>query len=94
MRQEKYKRLKRMYETKHMEDICSDAIEATREEEVIKELGRKIRATQKQLITLTGGYDSEANSLLEDLLNLYSQRDSKLFEAIYMLGACDAEVYL
>lgn len=90
MRQERYKRLKRMYDTKHMEDVCNDAIEAVHEEETIKELGKKIRETQKQLIMLTGGYESEANSLLED----YNQRESKLFEAIYILGACDAETYL
>lgn len=46
------------------------------------------------MIMLTGGYESEANSLLEDFLNLYNQRESKLFEAIYILGACDAETYL
>lgn len=94
MRQERYKRLKRMYDTKHMEDVCNDAIEAVHEEETIKELGKKIRETQKQLIMLTGGYESEANSILEDFLNLYNQRESKLFEAIYILGACDAETYL
>lgn len=33
MRQERYKRLKRMYDTKHMEDVCNDAIEAVHEEE-------------------------------------------------------------
>lgn len=38
--------------------------------------------------------EAERRSLLEDFLNLYNQRESKLFEAIYILGACDAETYL
>ena len=80
----------------YLSDIVAEAnmIQAVHEEETIKELGKKIRETQKQLIMLTGGYESEANSLLEDFLNLYNQRESKLFEAIYILGACDAETYL
>ena len=28
MRQEKYDRLKKMYDSKHFEDVCADAIEA------------------------------------------------------------------
>lgn len=94
MRQERYKRLKKMYDSKHLEDVCADAIEAVHGEEAIKDLSKEIRDKQQQLIVLTGGYDSEANSLLEDLLNLYSQRESKLLEAIYILGVCDAETYL
>ena len=28
MRQEKYEKLKQLYDSKHMEDVCADAIEA------------------------------------------------------------------
>lgn len=94
MRQEKYEKLKKLYETKHTEDVCSDAIEAIQAEKLIKELGQKIQEKQQQLITLSGGYDSETNMVLEDLLDLYNKRESKLLEAVYILGACDAETYL
>jgi predicted glycosyltransferase len=94
MRQEKYDRLKKMYDSKHMEDVCADAVEAVRSEKKIKELSKEIADTQQRLIDMIGGFDSEASSLLEDLLDLYNQRESKLFEAIYILGACDAETYL
>ena len=94
MRQEKYDRLKKMYDSKHMEDVCADAVEAVRSEKKIKELSKEIADTQQRLIDMIGGFDSEASSLLEDLQDLYNQRESKLFEAIYILGACDAEVYL
>ena len=49
---------------------------------------------QQKLILLIGGYDSEANMVLEDLMDIYNERESKLLEALYILGACDAEVYL
>ena len=94
MRREKYENLKKLYETKHMEDVCGDAIEAIRAEELIKELGRKIQEKQKKLISLAGGYDSELYAVLEDLMDLYEERESKLLEALNILGACDAEVYL
>lgn len=93
MRKERYERLKKLYETKH-EDICSDAIEAICAEESIKELDRKIREKQQQLISLSGGYDSELNVALEYLMDLYGERESKLFEALYILGVCDADIYL
>lgn len=94
MRPEKYKKLKKLYETKHTEDVCSDAIEAIHEEELIKELGKKIQEKQQQLISIAGGYDSELYAVLEDLMDLYEERESKLLEALYILGACDAEIYL
>ena len=83
MRQEMYNRLKKMYESKHMEDACTDAIEAIHAEKKVKELSKEIADTQQRLIDMIGGFDSEASSLLEDLLDLYNQRESKLFEAIY-----------
>ena len=94
MRTERYEHLKRMYESKHVEDVCGDAIEAIHAEEIIKDMGRRIQEKQQKLISLIGGYDSEANMLLEDLMDLYNERESKLLEALYILGACDAEVYL
>lgn len=94
MRQEMYNKLKRMYDSKHMEDACTDAIEAIHAEKKINELRKKIAEKQRQLIGMIGGFDSDANSVLEDLINLYNERDSKLFEALYILGACDAETYL
>jgi DNA mismatch repair ATPase MutS len=94
MRKERYEHLKRMYESKHVEDVCGDAIEAIHAEEIIEELGRKIREKQQQLIALAGGYDSEMNKELEELMDLYNERESKLLEALYILGVCDAEVYL
>lgn len=94
MRQERYDKLKKMYDSKHLEDVCADAVEAVRSEKKIKELSKEIADTQQRLIDMIGGFDSEASSLLEDLQDLYNQRESKLFEAIYILGACDAEVYL
>lgn len=83
-----------MYESKHVEDVCGDAIEAIHAEEIIKDMGRRIQEKQQKLISLIGGYDSEANMVLEDLMDLYNERESKLLEALYILGACDAEVYL
>lgn len=94
MRKERYEHLKRMYESKHVEDVCGDAIEAIHAEEIIKDMGRRIQEKQQKLISLIGGYDSEANMVLEDLMDLYNERESKLLEALYILGACDAEVYL
>ena len=94
MRKERYEHLKRMYESKHVEDVWGDAIEAIHTEEIIKDMGRRIQEKQQKLISLIGGYDSEANMLLEDLMDLYNERESKLLEALYILGACDAEVYL
>lgn len=94
MRKEKYELLKKMYESKHREDICGDAIEAINAEEIIKDMGRRIQEKQQKLISLIGGYDSEANMVLEDLMDIYNERESKLLEALYILGACDAEVYL
>ena len=38
MRQEKYDRLKKMYDSKHFEDVCADAIEAVNAEK--KKIGR------------------------------------------------------
>lgn len=94
MRQEMYEKLKKLYETKHTEDVCGDAIEAIHAEDVIKGLGKKIQEKQQQLIALAGGYDSEINKELEELMDLYNERESKLLEALYILGICDAEVYL
>ncbi len=93
MREERYNRLKKLYETKH-EDVCSDAIEAIHAEECMKALEKKIQEAQQKMISLVGGCDSEVNKVLEDLMDLYSERESKLLEALYILGACDAEVYL
>lgn len=94
MRKERYEHLKHMYESKHGEDVCGDAIEAIHAEEIIKDMGRRIQEKQQKLISLIGGYDSEANMVLEDLMDIYNERESKLLEALYILGACDAEVYL
>ena len=100
MRKERYELLKKMYESKHGEDVCGDAIEAINAEALVKELGQKIQEKQQKLISLIGGYDSEANMVLEDLMDtlknfrVYNERESKLLEALYILGACDAEVYL
>ena len=94
MRKERYELLKKMYESTHGEDVCGDAIEAINAEALVKELGQKIQEKQQKLISLIGGYDSEANMVLEDLMDIYNERESKLLEALYILGACDAEVYL
>ena len=94
MRKERYELLKKMYESKHGEDVCGDAIEAINAEALVKELGQKIQEKQQKLISLIGGYDSEANMVLEDLMDIYNEREIKLLEALYILGACDAEVYL
>ena len=94
MRKERYELLKKMYESKHGEDVCGDAIEAINAEALVKELGQKIQEKQQKLISLIGGYDSEANMVLEDLMDIYNERESKLLEALYILGAGDAEVYL
>ena len=95
MRQEKYEKLKQLYDSKHMEDVCADAIEAVRSEKKIRELSKEIADTQQRLIDMIGGFESEANSaVLEELMDLYNRRESKLLEAVYILGACDAEVYL
>ncbi len=77
MRKERYEHLKRMYESKHVEDVCDDAIEAIHAEEIIKDMGRRIQEKQQKLISLIGGYDSEANMVLEDLMDLYNERESK-----------------
>ena len=94
MRKERYELLKKMYESKHGEDVCGDAIEAINAEEIIKDMGRRMQEKQQKLILLIGGYDSEANMVLEDLMDIYNERESKLLEALYILGDCDAEVYL
>ena len=94
MRKERYELLKKMYESKHGEDVCGDAIEAINAEALVKELGQKIQEKQQKLISLIGGYDLEANMVLEDLMDIYNERESKLLEALYILGAFDAEVYL
>lgn len=94
MRQERYDRLKKMYDSKHTEDVCADAIEAIHAEKKIRDLSKEIAETQQRLIDIIGGFESDANSVLEDLIDLYNQRECKLFEAVYILGACDAETYL
>lgn len=94
MRQERYDRLKKMYDSKHFEDVCADAVEAIKAERKIKELGKEIADTQQRLISMIGGFDSDANAVLENLMDLYNQRECKLLEAVYILGACDAETYL
>lgn len=93
MRKERYERLKKLYETKH-EDVCSDAIEAIHAEGCMKALEKKIQEAQQKIMALAGGYDSEVNKVLEDLMDLYGERESQLLEAVYILGVCDAEVYL
>lgn len=94
MRQEKYDRLKKMYDSKHMEDVCADAIEAIHAEKKIRDLSKEIAETQQRLINIIGGFESDANSVLEYLMELYNQRECKLLEAVYILGACDGETYL
>ena len=94
MRQEKYDRLKKMYDSKHFEDVCADAIEAVNAEKKISDHSKKIVETQQRLIDIIGGFESDANSVLENLMDLYNQRECKLLEAVYILGACDAETYL
>ena len=94
MRQEKYDRLKKMYDSKHFEDVCADAIEAVNAEKKISDLCKEIAETQQRLISIIGGFESDANLVLEDLMDLYNQRECKLLEAVYILGACDAETYL
>lgn len=83
-----------MYDSKHTEDVCADAIEAIHAEKKIRDLSKEIAETQQRLIDIIGGFESDANSVLEDLIDLYNQRECKLFEAVYILGACDAETYL
>ena len=94
MRQERYDRLKKMYDSKHFEDVCADAIEAVNAVKKISDLSKKIVETQQRLIDIIGGFESDANSVLENLMDLYNQRECKLLEAVYILGACDAETYL
>lgn len=60
----------------------------------ISDLSKKIVETQQRLIDIIGGFESDANSVLENLMDLYNQRECKLLEAVYILGACDAETYL
>ena len=55
MRQEKYDRLKKMYDSKHFEDVCADAIEAVNAEKKISDLGKEIAETQQRLISIIGG---------------------------------------
>ena len=52
------------------------------------------REDGEALIDIIGGFESDANSVLENLMDLYNQRECKLLEAVYILGACDAETYL
>lgn len=94
MRQERYDKLKKMYDSKHLEDVCADAIEAANAEKKISDLSKEIADTQQQLIGMIGGFDSDANVVLENLMDLYNQRMCKLLEAVYILGASDAETYL
>lgn len=94
MRQEKYEKLKQLYDSKHMEDVCADAIEAIHAERKIRDFNKEIADTQQQLIGMIGGFDSDANVVLENLMDLYNQRECELLEAVYILGACDAETYL
>lgn len=86
--------MKKMYDSKHFEDVCADAIEAVNVEKKISDLSKKIVETQQRLIDIIGGFESDANSVLENLMDLYNQRECKLLEAVYILGACDAETYL
>lgn len=87
--------MKKMYDSKHFEDVCADAIEAVNAEKKISDLSKKIVETQQRLIDIIGGFESDANSVLENLMDLlYNQRECKLLEAVYILGACDAETYL
>lgn len=60
----------------------------------ISDLSKEIADTQQQLIGMIGGFDSDANVVLENLMDLYNQRMCKLLEAVYILGASDAETYL
>ena len=59
MRQERYDKLKKMYDSKHLEDVCADAIEAVNAEKKISDLSKEIADTQQQLIGMIGGFDSD-----------------------------------